>query len=130
MQTRNTFQKALTLDAVREMQNHPTADQVYAHVAEKYPEISRATIYRNLNQLSEAHLIERFKNPYGADHYDHIVTPHYHFVCKNCGKIMNVELDLTDRHMEDICREKTGLNVTGHLLVFEGFCEDCDKNID
>ena len=125
MQTRKTFQKALTLDAVREMQNHPTADQVYAYVAEKYPEISRATIYRNLNQLSEQREILRFKNPYGADHFDHILTPHYHFVCRDCGKIINVEIDIDREELVKMCQEKIGGKVAEHLIVFEGVCKDC-----
>ncbi|MBE6877803.1 MAG: transcriptional repressor [Ruminococcaceae bacterium] len=125
MQTRKTFQKALTLDAVREMKSHPTADQIYAHVAEKYPEISRATIYRNLNQLSETGEIQRFKNPCGADHFEQMLTPHYHFMCKKCGRITDVELDVNLTELINACQQKTGGTVTDHLLVFEGICENC-----
>ncbi|MBQ6896192.1 MAG: transcriptional repressor [Oscillospiraceae bacterium] len=125
MQTRKTFQKSLTLDAVREMKCHPTADQVYAFVSEKYPEISRATIYRNLNQLSEAHEIQRFKNPCGADHFDHQLTPHYHFVCRECGSIINVEMELDAENIKKLCEEKTGCCVSDHILVFEGICGKC-----
>lgn len=125
MQTRKTFQKALTLDAVREMKNHPTADEVYAYVAEKYPEISRATIYRNLNQLSEAGEIQRFKNPCGADHYEKLSTPHYHFLCKKCGQLTDVTLSLDSCALMQECAEKTGGNVTSHLIVFEGICRNC-----
>ena len=32
---------------------HPTADQVYMHVREEFPNISLGTVYRNLNLLSE-----------------------------------------------------------------------------
>ena len=129
MQTRKTFQKSLTLDAVREMKFHPTADQVYAYVAEKYPEISRATIYRNLNQLSETGEIKRFKNPCGADHFEPLLTPHYHFVCKKCKAIIDVEMDIDTCQLMDACRRKTGADVTDHLLVFEGVCEKClDEN--
>ncbi len=129
MQTRKTFQKSLTLDAVKEMQCHPTADQVYAHVAKKYPEISRATIYRNLNQLSEAGEIRRFKNPCGADHFEPLLTPHYHFVCTKCKEITNVELDIDTKLLMSACQQKTGGIVTEHLLVFEGVCKNCiEKN--
>ena len=127
MQTRKTFQKGLTLDAVREMKNHPTADQVYAYVAEKYPEISRATIYRNLNQLSEAGEIRRFKNPCGADHFEAVLTPHYHFVCKNCGEIKNIQLDIDPVQLMASCSDKAGCKVADHIIVFEGYCEKCSK---
>ena len=125
MQTRKTFQKALTLDAVREMGGHPTADQVYAFVAQKYPEISRATVYRNLNQLSEAGEIMRFKNPCGADHFEPLCPAHCHFMCTKCGSIENIELDLNAEYLYSVCQEKTGSTVSSHLLVFEGLCKKC-----
>ena len=129
MQTRKTFQKALTLDAVREMKSHPTADQVYAYVSEKYPEISRATVYRNLNQLSEAGEILRFKNPCGADHFEPLTEPHYHFMCKKCGEILNIKLAFDIDVLANNCQDKARCIVTDHLLVFEGICEKCcNKN--
>ena len=124
MQTRQTFQKALTLEAVREMRNHPTADQVYAHVAEKYPEISRATVYRNLNQLCEAGEIGRVKNPYGADRFDHISEKHFHFICLKCGELTNVDIpDIS--YLSELCRQQTGATVTESHIYFGGLCKNC-----
>ena len=52
MQTRNTVQRQIVLQAVRSLHDHPTADSVYAVVAAEHPSISKATVYRNLNQLA------------------------------------------------------------------------------
>ena len=124
MQTRQTFQKTLTLDAVREMRNHPTADQVYAFVAEKYPEISRATVYRNLNQLCEAGEISRVKNPCGADRFDHITEKHFHFICRKCNCLTNVHIpDIS--HLAKICAEQTGAKVEESQVFFGGLCKNC-----
>lgn len=127
MQTRQTFQKTLTLDAVKTMQCHPTADQVYAYVAEKYPEISRATVYRNLNQLSEAGEIGRVKNPYGADRFDHIAKKHFHFVCKNCNCLINVEIPDVS-YLTDLCTHQLGAKVEDSQIFFEGLCKNCLEN--
>ena len=54
MNQRNTFQRTVTLDAVHTLANHPTADDVYNFVHEKYPQISRTTVYRNLNKLCDS----------------------------------------------------------------------------
>ena len=124
MQTRQTFQKTLTLDAVRTMKCHPTADQIYAFVAEKYPEISRATVYRNLNQLCEAGEIGRVKNPYGADRFDHIAGRHFHFICSSCGDLVNVELDDV-AHLAHLCENQTGAQVKECNIFFEGLCRNC-----
>ena len=124
MQTRQTFQKTLTLDAVRTMKCHPTADQIYAFVAEKYPGISRATVYRNLNQLCEAGEIGRVKNPYGADRFDHIAGRHFHFICSSCGDLVNVELD-DIAHLAYLCEKQTGAQVKECNIFFEGLCKNC-----
>ena len=124
MQTRQTFQKSLTLEAVKEMQCHPTADRVYDYVCQKYPEISRATIYRNLNQLSEAGLIGRVKNPYGADRFDHIPQKHHHFICTKCGSIYNVTIPDVST-LEDSCKQQLGCKVEEDQIFFSGVCKDC-----
>lgn len=126
MQTRQTFQKTLTLEAVRTMKCHPTADHVYAFVAEKYPEISRATVYRNLNQLCEAGEIGRVKNPYGADRFDHIAGRHFHFICRKCGSLSDVKLaDVS--HLNELCEAQTGAQVEECNIFFEGLCKNCIK---
>lgn len=52
MQTRNTIQRQIVLQAVNQLHNHPTADAIYAVIAAQHPTISKATVYRNLNQLA------------------------------------------------------------------------------
>lgn len=51
VQRRNTKQRKLVLDAVRQSYNHPTADEIYNVVRAQDDKISRGTVYRNLNLL-------------------------------------------------------------------------------
>ena len=44
MEKRNTIQKQLVLEAVAQLHNHPTAEQVYAQVVKAHPTISKATV--------------------------------------------------------------------------------------
>ena len=67
---RNTVQRAMTLEAVRRLHAHPTAEEVYRQVAAEHPSVSRATVYRNLNQLAAQGEILRVPVPTGADHFD------------------------------------------------------------
>ena len=55
MQTRNTVQRQIVLQAVRSLHDHPTADSVYAVIAAEHPSISKATVYRNLVSDSQPH---------------------------------------------------------------------------
>ena len=72
---------------------HPTADMVYLHVKEQFPNISLGTVYRNLNLLSDMGEIIKIPTPDGADRFDGRTVPHYHFFCTECGcmKDMNME---------------------------------------
>ena len=58
---------------------HPTADMVYLHVKEQFPNISLGTVYRNLNLLSDMGEIIKIPTPDGADRFDGRTVPHYHF---------------------------------------------------
>ena len=53
MARRNTIQRALVLEAVKTLHCHATADEVYEEIIKEHPTISKATVYRNLNLLSE-----------------------------------------------------------------------------
>jgi len=56
--------------------SHPTADEVYEMARKGNPNISRGTVYRNLNLLAENGEIARLNMPIGPDHYD-CQTPHH-----------------------------------------------------
>ena len=59
--------------------SHPTADMVYMHVKEEFPNISLGTVYRNLNLLVETGEICKIHCGDGADHFDGNTSDHYHF---------------------------------------------------
>ena len=90
--TRNTIQRALVLEAVRSLHNHPTSADVYEVVREKHPNISRATVYRNLGVLANRGEVLRVEVPNGADRYDFLNRPHYHAKCRVCGGVFDVDM--------------------------------------
>lgn len=70
---------------------HPTADTVYLHIKEEFPNISLGTVYRNLNLLADIGEALRIPTPAGGDRFDGRCEPHYHVVCTNCGKVFDLE---------------------------------------
>ncbi len=125
---RNTLQKEIVKRTVKGMRNHPSAQEVYNEVLRHYPGISKATVYRILNILSESGEILRVKNPDGADIYDFNTSRHYHLHCTKCGGMY----DLSVPEIEGIERQAEILDevtVTGVTVVFEGICKNCkEKN--
>ncbi len=89
MQTRNTVQRQIVLQTVLRMHDHPTADTVYAAVAAEHPSISKATVYRNLNQLVSQGDIRRVPVPNGADRYDLTLRSTINALAC-CGKVYDV----------------------------------------
>lgn len=125
MNQRNTIQRSLVLEAVKELRCHATADQVYDSILKKHAGISRGTVYRNLNLLSELGEIRKVEVLGGADRYDHLCQAHYHARCIKCGKIIDVEMDfITD--LENKIKGNHGFQFTGHDIVFNGLCPNCN----
>lgn len=124
--SRNTIQRQLVLSAVRQLQNHPTADEVYQEVQKNCPTISRATVYRNLKLLAEEGEI-RLRNISGSpERYDHICGNHYHLRCEQCGKVMDVEMPYMASLDEEV-RKRNEYLIKSHDLTFVGLCPECAK---
>ncbi len=124
MTERNTVQKQIVKDTLISMGSHPTADEVADMVRESYPDISRATVYRVLNKLSENGEALKIPINNGADHYDHQTFPHYHVHCSICGKTADVELPYINDLEGDI-KDPKGFKITGYSLQFDGICSEC-----
>ena len=73
--------------------DHPTADALYTSIREQFPNISLGTVYRNLNLLVELGEIRKLSCGDGTDHFDYDTSPHYHYVCKKCGKIVDLAME-------------------------------------
>jgi len=124
---RNTLQKGIVFDIFNSMTNHPSAGMVYEAVHEKYPGISRATVYRLLAEAADDGRIQRVKLAGENDRYDFTIKRHYHVVCKECGAVSDVE---TGFSRDDVlCTTKGCENflVEECHLEFLGVCEKCQN---
>lgn len=122
---RNTHQQQMVCDVLDAFKGlHPTADKIYAQVALSMPSISRATVYRILNNIAEDGVIQRVHIPASADRYDDHLGPHYHMRCNDCGQIFDVAMPV----MESIYKKLPATSeyeVSGHDIVFTGLCAKC-----
>lgn len=104
--------------------DHPTADVIYTNVRKEYPNISLGTVYRNLSLLSERGEIMKISTGDGPDHFDGNPLPHYHFICKKCGSVIDMELENMDQLDEAAGANFSGV-IEGHVTFFYGSCEEC-----
>lgn len=126
---RNTIQRTLTLQAVQQLQCHPTAEEVYQAVAAEHPTVSKGTVYRNLNQLAQSGEIRKLETPDGADHFDHCCQLHYHVRCMQCGKVFDVDMDVIP-DLEQRVKDRRGFTFCGYDLMFRGVCPACSADLE
>ena len=124
MVKRNTIQRALVLETVNKLQKHATADEIYEAIISEHPNISRATVYRNLKLLSEMGEIRRLEITGGPDSFDHRVHNHCHVKCEKCGRLFDVDMDYISG-LENNIRDSRGFDFTGYDIIFRGICPEC-----
>lgn len=127
MVKRNTIQRSLVFEAVNKLQNHATADEIYETIIKDYPNISRATVYRNLKHLSETGEIRKMEIPGGADRFDHLCHNHCHVKCEKCGRVFDVDMEYVSG-LEKGIKDNHGFSFTGYDILFRGVCPDCQKS--
>lgn len=128
MKRRNTIQRTIVLDAVNQLKCHATAEEIYTEVVKTHPAISKATVYRNLNLLSEMGEIKRLEIPGSPDRYDHINSDHCHVRCTGCGKVFDVDMDFVFG-LKNRIRDMHGFDFQGYSIVFSGMCPECKARL-
>lgn len=109
--------------------DHPTADAVYMNIRQLYPNISLGTVYRNLSLLVSLGEIQKVSCGDGVEHFDPNITPHYHFICKECGAIQDVPMQTLDE-LESKASEGINGQIEGHTALFYGVCNECRKKAE
>ena len=122
---RNTVQKGIVFDVFHGMHNHPSAGMVYDAVHEKYPEISKATVYRLLAEAAEDGEVLRLRLAGADDRYDVTLGTHYHAVCRKCGHVADV-VTKSDAGKILSCTEGCeNFLVENCHMEFVGLCDKC-----
>jgi Fur family transcriptional regulator, iron response regulator len=83
-------QRVAVADYVLRTAEHPSADLVWKRVRERFPWISRATVYNTLHLFVEKGLLQRLTIAEESIVFDPIVSAHHHFVDEETGAIHDV----------------------------------------
>ncbi len=119
-------QRELIKDFLLSRKDHPTADVIYMNVRKTFPNISLGTVYRNLQLLTELGEIKKLNVGDGVDHFDGDTSPHYHFICKECGRVVDLQMGNIDT-IKDIAGVNFDGQIAGHITYFYGRCGSCCK---
>lgn len=119
-------QREKILDVLTEHPVHPTAEILLELLKAEGSNIGFTTLYRNLNQLAQAGLIKKIDGLESSAHFDHNTYEHYHFICENCGKVLDVPADVAPELIKNI-QLAMNVEVKSHDIVFHGLCDTCKK---
>jgi len=121
---RVTKQREAILKILRSNRSHPTADQIYDAVRKEIPNISKGTVYRNLQVLREDGAISELNLNGTLSRYEEKQPRHYHFRCEQCGRVFDLD-EPVNTEIDKRVSVRTGLQVSYHQLEFRGLCKDC-----
>jgi len=118
-------QREAIMNFLMTRKDHPTADVVYSSVRNEFPNISLGTVYRNLTLLADIGEIARLRLGDGIDHFDADTSPHYHFICKDCGRVIDLKLEALTEVDKLNGTDLEGNRIAGHITYFYGSCSEC-----
>lgn len=103
-----------------------TAQEIHACLADHGEKVSLATVYRVLQQLSEAKAVDVRRSPEGESAFRRctVETHHHHLVCRNCGATAEVEAPEVEKWAAGVA-EAHGFTQVGHTVELTGLCATC-----
>lgn len=82
-----TPQRIVVLEAIVNLNNHPTADQIIEYIRKNHPNISVATVYKILEVLAVNGLVNKVKTEKDIMRYDAIMDSHHHIYYSDSERI-------------------------------------------
>jgi Fur family ferric uptake transcriptional regulator len=89
--------------------------------------VSRASVYRILDELEELHVIQRVEAGGGTARYEPVGADgdhHHHLVCDHCGALQPFSDEELERAIHRLA-ERVPLAVTEHEVMLHGACASC-----
>ncbi|XOF32683.1 MAG: transcriptional repressor [Candidatus Electrothrix sp. YB6] len=123
---RMTHQRELILEELGRCHNHPTADALYERIKKKLPRISLATVYRNLEILSEAGMIRKLEISGRQKRFDRELEQHDHIFCVQCRRVDDIKFN-RGRMLSLDAEQSHGYAISGCRVEFYGICPKCQR---
>jgi Fur family transcriptional regulator, peroxide stress response regulator len=93
-----TPQRIAILEAIVQLNNHPTAENIIEFIRKNHPNIATATVYKVLDALVENRIIKKVKTEKDIMRYDAFLENHHHLYCSDSDRIE----DYLDEELNEI----------------------------
>ena len=127
-QTVKQFRKRnAILSCLRCTHVHPSAEDLHRMLQAEHPDISLATVYRNLSLFKRQGLIRSLGAVDGIERFDADTSPHVHFICTGCGRVLDLPQLTPPQALEAEAQASSGCQITGCQLTYTGVCLSCQQ---
>ncbi|MFN3651517.1 MAG: Fur family transcriptional regulator [Armatimonadota bacterium] len=125
-----TPQRTAIFEALLRHPGHPSADEVYQEVLQRYPMLSFATVYNTLQLLTEMGQVREVIVDELRRRYDLNAAPHQHAVCRLCHRIEDVPIRAEDalRPAARSALQDCGFQLETATVQFIGLCGSCARS--
>lgn len=113
------------LECLRGTDTHPSAEMVHEMLQKEHPDISLATVYRNLSRFKSQGIIQSVATVRGIERFDANTDPHVHFICTGCDAVIDLH-QIQMPQAADYEPAKCGnCQIQSCQLTFTGLCSNC-----
>lgn len=125
-QQRRTKQREAIEKILHLSKDFRSAQQIHAELSQAGSSISLATVYRNLQGMSEAKEVDYIRAEDGETLYRlcHTDAHHHHLVCRECGLTVDVSAETFETWVEQISKQH-GFSAVEHSADLFGLCNSC-----
>jgi Fur family ferric uptake transcriptional regulator len=116
------------LDFIFEQNGHFSADELMFEVQKADIKVSRATLYRSLNQMVDAGILSESDFGHGHTHYEVAIgsKPHVHLICTDSGDVREVYSQKLEDALNDLAR-KEGFKIKRYKIQVFGISKTSRK---
>jgi Fur family ferric uptake transcriptional regulator len=128
---RSTKQGAAVRDALQGAGGFRSAQDVYTVLRSEGGSVGLSTVYRHLQSLVDAGVVDVIQTPDGEATYRYCGDAgesrhHHHLVCRQCGRTKEIEGRAVERWAGEIARQH-GYTDVDHTIELFGRCSDCAR---
>ena len=119
-----THQRTVIYRVLVESRDHPSPELVYERVSLEIPEISRATVYKNIQTFIDAGMLREVSELHQTNRLDANLERHHHLICTRCKKVVDYQDDQLDS-IRASKKKPHGFQVTEYRVEARGLCPEC-----
>lgn len=127
---RKTRQRDAIMAIMADETDFRSAQQIHAALVTAGQTVGLATVYRNLQTLTEGGELDSLRSEEGETLYRRCAAQrhHHHLVCRNCGYTVDIQDEKLEQWIAEISRRYQFSDIE-HMADVFGLCANCTKQL-